>query len=140
VPTSPTPSRVVVLDANVLFPLSLRDLLFRALEKGLYRLQNSLHMWDEVIHNLVESSPMTPEGAAYLDMRVQEFLAENDALVSGYEALILILTIDLSPCFVHPDVPRRGRARGPRSQGRPITTTARAALRPTPSAPPSPGL
>ena len=52
-PTSPTPSPVVVLDANVLFPLSLRDLLFRALEKGLYRLQINRHIWDEVIRNLV---------------------------------------------------------------------------------------
>lgn len=93
-PTSPTPSRVVVLDANVLFPLSLRDLLFRALEKGLYRLQISRRIWDEVIRNLVENGRMTPDGAAYLDMRVQEFLAENDALVSGYEALIPTLTND----------------------------------------------
>jgi predicted nucleic acid-binding protein len=94
VPTSPTPSRVVVLDANVLFPLSLRDLLFRALEKGLYRLQISRHIWDEVIRNLVENGRMTPEGAAYLHMRVQEFLAENDALVSGYEAHIPTLAND----------------------------------------------
>jgi predicted nucleic acid-binding protein len=92
--TSLTSSPVVVLDANVLFPLSLRDLLFRAVEKGLYRLQISREIWDEVIRNLVENGRMTPEGAAYLDMRVQEFLAENDALVSGYEALVPTLTND----------------------------------------------
>src|SRR5947209_4442687 len=37
------------------------------------------------------------------------------------------------------DVARRGRARGPRSQGWPITTSACAALRPARSAPSSPG-
>jgi hypothetical protein len=72
--TSLTSSPVVVLDANVLFPLSIRDLLFRAVEKGLYRLQISRDIWDEVIGNLIENGRMTPEAAAYLDLRVQEFL------------------------------------------------------------------
>jgi predicted nucleic acid-binding protein len=94
VQTHPAPVRIVVLDANVLFPLSLRDLLLRAFEKGLYRLQISRQIWDEVIRNLVENGRMTQEQAAYLDTRVLAFLAETDALVDGYQALIPTLTND----------------------------------------------
>ena len=37
----------VVLDANVLYPASLRDLLLRCAEKELYRLQLSQDIWTE---------------------------------------------------------------------------------------------
>ncbi len=87
-----SPRPIAVVDANVLFPLSLRDVLLRAVEKGLFRLRISRQIWDEVIRNLVATGRMTPERAAYLDIRVREFLAEHDALVSDYESLIPTLT------------------------------------------------
>src|SRR5436309_1666175 len=93
-PTSPRSVPVAVVDANVLFPLSLRDVFLRAVEKGLYRLQISQQIWDEVVRNLVATARMTPERAAYLDARVQGFLSENDAFAGGYEALIPTLTND----------------------------------------------
>lgn len=89
-----TTARIVVVDANVLFPLSLRDLFFRAFEKGLYRLRISRQIWDEVVHNLVEDDRMTRKQALYLDTRVQAFFTANDALVSSYESLIPSLTND----------------------------------------------
>lgn len=89
-----TPARVAVLDANVLFPLPLRDLFLRAFEKRLYRLQVSQQIWDEVTLNLIENGRMTREQATYLDIRVREFLANNDAIVGGYEALVPTLTND----------------------------------------------
>ncbi len=89
---SPRPVPIAVVDANVLFPLSLRDVLLRAVEKGLFRLRISRQIWEEVIRNLVATGRMTPERAAYLDTRVREFLAEHDALVGGYEPLIPTFT------------------------------------------------
>jgi predicted nucleic acid-binding protein len=94
VPDSPKSVPVAIVDANVLFPLSLRDLFLRAVEKGLYRLRISRQIWDEVIRNLIATGRMAPDRAAYLDARVQEFLSENDAFVSGYEALIPTLAND----------------------------------------------
>lgn len=93
-PDGPQSVPVAVVDANVLFPLSLRDVLLRAVEKGLYRLRISQQIWDEVVRNLVTTGRMTPGRAAYLDARVHEFLADNDAYVGGYEALIPTLTND----------------------------------------------
>lgn len=87
-----SPRPIAVVDANALFPLSLRDVLLRAVEKDLFRLRISRRIWDEVIRNLVATGRMTSERAAYLDMRVQEFLAEHDALVGGYESLVPTLT------------------------------------------------
>src|SRR4051794_28702080 len=41
----------VVLDANVLYPASLRDLLLRCAEKELYRLHLSQDIWTEVVRH-----------------------------------------------------------------------------------------
>lgn len=92
---SPETIPVAVVDANVLFPLSMRDLLFRAVEKRLYRLRISHQIWVEVTRNLVATGRMTAERTAYLDKRVQAFLAENDAFVGDYETLIPTLTNDV---------------------------------------------
>ena len=45
----PAPSRVV-LDANVLFPFSLRDTLLRAAERGLFQL-------DDLLAGLAKTAP-----------------------------------------------------------------------------------
>ncbi|SRR5579883_596225 len=84
----------IVLDANVLFPASLRDLLLRCAEKELYRLQLSQDIWDEVVRNLVETGRMSQEQAGRLDTAIRSFLQRMDALVTGYEPLIPTLTND----------------------------------------------
>ena len=43
----------VVLDANVLYPASLRDLLLRCAEKELYRLQLSQDIWSVDTHGVL---------------------------------------------------------------------------------------
>ena len=44
----------VVLDANVLFPASLRDTLLRAADAGLYRLQLTLDSDLDAEHNVAQ--------------------------------------------------------------------------------------
>ena len=56
----PAPIHRVVLDANVLYPASLRDLLLRCAEQELYRLPLSQDIWTEVVRNLVDTGWMTP--------------------------------------------------------------------------------
>jgi hypothetical protein len=77
-----------VLDANVLYPASLRDLLLRSAEKELYRLHLSQDIWTEVVRNLVDAERMTSAQAARLDAAIGAFLRRSDALVMGYEPLI----------------------------------------------------
>ena len=84
IPATPT----AFLDANVLFPASLRDLLLRCVERNLYRLRISEEIWMEVVRNLGATVHMTPEQVRRLDAAVQAFLRRNDALVMGYEPLI----------------------------------------------------
>ena len=88
------PIHRVVLDANVLYPASLRDLLLRCAEKELYRLQLSQDIWTEVVRNLVDTGRMTSAQAARLDAAIGAFLRRSDALVTGYEPLIPTLTND----------------------------------------------
>jgi predicted nucleic acid-binding protein len=88
------PIHRVVLDANVLYPASLRDLLLRCAEKELYRLQLSQDIWTEVVRNLVDAGRMTSAQAARLDAAIGAFLRRSDALVTGYEPLIPTLTND----------------------------------------------
>jgi predicted nucleic acid-binding protein len=89
---SPSPLLAVVLDANVLFPASLRDLLLRCAEQRLYRLQISEQIWEEVARNLRTTGRLTEEQARRLHVEVQEFLLSYDFLVTDYEPLIPTLT------------------------------------------------
>jgi PIN domain len=50
----------VVLDANVLYPFSLRDTLLRLAERELYVLAWSERILDEVSRNLVDDGAPTP--------------------------------------------------------------------------------
>ncbi len=88
----PSHLRTVVLDANVLFPASLRDLLLRCAEQRLYRLQISEQIWEEVVRNLGAIARLTGEQVRRLHAEVQEFLRSYDFLVTGYEPLIPTLT------------------------------------------------
>lgn len=92
--TSPTPVPHIVLDANVLFPASLRDILLRCVEKNLFRLRISQQIWDEVVRNLFSTGRLTSEQVARLDTAIQAFLRRTNALVTGYEPLIPNLTND----------------------------------------------
>ena len=53
----------VVLDANVLFPFSLRDTLLRAAAEGFFQLYWSDEILDETTRNLVGTGTITSEQA-----------------------------------------------------------------------------
>jgi hypothetical protein len=57
---------VAVLDADVLYPMVLRDSLLRAAAAGCYRLHWSERILDEVMRNLIQSYGMEPTKAAAL--------------------------------------------------------------------------
>ncbi len=67
---------VVVLDANVLFPFTLRDTLLRAAAAGFYQLRWSATILDEMTRNLVVTDTMTDDRAQRLRaaMERNEFL------------------------------------------------------------------
>jgi predicted nucleic acid-binding protein len=84
---------VAVLDANVLIPAAPRDTLLRAAEAGLYQLRWSENILDEVYRNLVEHRLTTADDARNLLDVMRSFFPE--ALVSGYDHLMAIMTNDL---------------------------------------------
>lgn len=75
----------VVLDANVLFPFTLRDTLLRAAYADLYQVRWSAEILDETTRNLIGTGRMTDEQAKHL---VEEMsMAFPEAMVEGYEPL-----------------------------------------------------
>ncbi len=81
----PTPLRVV-LDANVLYPFSLRDTLLRAAEAGLFQVYWSGEILEETRRNLVASAGITEAQAGRLIEQMQ--IAFPEALVTGHDALV----------------------------------------------------
>src|SRR5438445_2205186 len=81
----PAPFRVV-LDANVLFPLTLRDTLLRAAEAGVFQLYWSDAILAEVRRNLVRTDMASDEQAARLVSVMSAAFPE--ALITGHESLI----------------------------------------------------
>ena len=81
---SVAPTRVV-LDANVLFPFTLRDTLLRAAGEGFFEPLWSEEILDEMRRNLVSMGTTTAEQATRLMAVMQRAFPE--ALVSGHEAL-----------------------------------------------------
>jgi len=82
---------VVVLDANILYPFRVRDVLLRFAEAGLFRARWSPEILDEWARNLVAEKP-------HLEASVrsqQEAMARAfpEALVEGYEGLIQALDL-----------------------------------------------
>lgn len=76
----------VLLDANVLFPFSLRDTLLRAAADGYFQLYWSTQILDETTRNLVGTGTITQEQAERLrDAMTGHF---PEAMVTGHEALI----------------------------------------------------
>jgi predicted nucleic acid-binding protein len=80
----PAPFRVV-LDANVLFPFSLRDTLLRAAAAGYYQVCWSEEILEEARRNLVGRGTITEEQAHRLLYVMRRAFPE--AMVSGHEPL-----------------------------------------------------
>jgi predicted nucleic acid-binding protein len=81
----PAPFKAV-LDANVLYPFTLRDTLLRAAAAGLYQTCWSDRILDEATRKLIAAGRMTREQAARL--REAMSAAFEEAMVTGYEDLI----------------------------------------------------
>ncbi|HYK86328.1 MAG TPA: PIN domain-containing protein [Ktedonobacteraceae bacterium] len=78
-------SFVVVLDACVLFPASLRDTLLRAAQADLYRMQLTEEILEEVRRNLVKKG-MPEDKAQRLAITIREQF--SDAFVTHHQPLI----------------------------------------------------
>ncbi|MFI5298049.1 MAG: PIN domain-containing protein [Polyangiales bacterium] len=76
----------VVLDANVLFPFTLRDTLLRAALAGLFQVYWSDEILTETTRNLVATGTTTSEQATRLRTVMER--AFPAAMVTGYEGLI----------------------------------------------------
>ena len=79
-------SFIAMFDANVLFPASLRDTLLRAYEKGLYTMQCTEEILEEVQRNLVSKRKITEQQARRLMDTIRKQFPE--AFVTNYKYLI----------------------------------------------------
>lgn len=78
---------VVLYDANVLYPSTLRDLLIRIAQAGLVQAKWTDQILDEVFNNLTANRPdLDPEKLARTRSLMNK--AVRDCLVTGYEPLI----------------------------------------------------
>lgn len=85
-------SFIVLYDANVLYPNSLRDLLIRIAQAGLVQAKWTDEILDETFQNLVINRPdLDPVRIG----RTRELMnrAIRDVLVTGYEPLIEVLDL-----------------------------------------------
>ncbi len=78
---------VALLDANVLYPARMRDLLIRLDIAGLYQARWSEHILDECFDNLMEDRPDLADGRLNRT-RQRMNAALPSAIVTDYEALI----------------------------------------------------
>ena len=79
-------SYIGVLDANVLFPASLRDTLLRAYKKGLYTMRCTEDILEEVQRNLVSKKQTTEQQADRLMDTIRKQFPET--FISDYKDLI----------------------------------------------------
>lgn len=77
---------IVVIDANVLFPLTLRDTVLRAAAVGFFQIRWSEDILDEMERSLVSTGTMALDKATKLREQMERFFPE--AMVTGYEPLI----------------------------------------------------
>ena len=80
----------VLLDANVLFPFSLRDTLLRTAADGFFQLYWSEQILDEATRNLVSTNTITETQAARLRTAMTDAFPE--AMVTGHEDLIAAMS------------------------------------------------
>ncbi|MFC4565239.1 PIN domain-containing protein [Nocardiopsis mangrovi] len=78
---------VVLYDANVLYPSTLRDLLIRIAQSGLVQAKWTHRILDEVFGNLQRNRPDL-SGTSLARTRELMVSAVRDCLVTGYEPLI----------------------------------------------------
>jgi len=76
----------VVVDANVLYPFTLRDTLLRAASEGFFQIYWSAEILNEAVRNLVTSGTITAEQGARLRATMERAFPEAE--VTGYEPLI----------------------------------------------------
>src|ERR1041384_5729305 len=76
----------VVLDANGLYPFTLRDTLLRAASEGFFQIYWSAEILDETVRNLIASGTVTTEQGARLRAVMERAFPE--AAVTRYEPLI----------------------------------------------------
>jgi predicted nucleic acid-binding protein len=77
---------VAVLDANVLFPFTLRDTLLRIAAAGVFQLRWSEQILDEMERNLVGMGFMSPENGARLRRIMVNYFPESS--VSNYQTFL----------------------------------------------------
>jgi predicted nucleic acid-binding protein len=77
---------IVVVDANILYPLTLRDTVLRAAAAGFYQLRWSTDILDEMERNLVAKGKIPPGKAARLRATMEKYFPEAD--VRGYQPLV----------------------------------------------------
>lgn len=77
---------LVVLDANVLFPFTVRDTLLRAAALGMFQAKWSEEILAEATRNLIATGRMNNEQAAHLMAAMRNAFPE--AIVHDYEALV----------------------------------------------------
>jgi hypothetical protein len=88
------------LDSNVLYPVSLRNLLLRLALAGLYRARWSADVHEEWIRAVLKDRPDIPR-ERLLDIRAAMDREAGDAIVTGYQPLIAGLTLpDPGDCHV----------------------------------------
>ena len=80
------------LDASVLYPVSLRNLLMRLTIDDLYQARWSAHVHDEWIRSVVRDNPHLSIAQLHAVRDAMDVHAE-DSLVTGYEHLIPSLTL-----------------------------------------------
>ncbi len=82
---------VVILDANVLYPFRVRDILLQLYDSGLYRARWTEPILDEWGRSLLKRKPHLEASIR----RQQQVLRERfpEALVTGYETLMSSLTL-----------------------------------------------
>jgi predicted nucleic acid-binding protein len=83
---------VVVVDANVLFPMTLRDTLLRAAAAGYFQPRWSKDILDEMERNLVKTTTMSQDKGARLRAMMERYFP--DAMVIGYESLVAAMPND----------------------------------------------
>ena len=83
---------IVVLDANVLFPFTLRDTLLRAAAAGFYQVRLSSRILEEMTRNLVSTGTMSADKAERLRAIMEREFPEAD--VKGVEPLIASMQND----------------------------------------------
>jgi predicted nucleic acid-binding protein len=83
---------IVVVDANVLYPLTLRDTVLRAAAAGFYQLRWSADILEEMERNLVLKGGIPAEKAARLRATMERAFPEAE--VTGYRPLISAMSND----------------------------------------------